>query len=476
MILKTLKKIIKSNKLLYFLTLKILKFKQKYTFNNLLYNNKKLEQYVQKEILKLNSELILRKNFRTVCVIWEGSGRLKYIFQNKNKDKINLIKIPRSLFTPAWTIFLKTYLDENSKNINLGEYALDSYYKKKFANDRKNFRKFCAKIIDLICLNYDVDLFLMPKLNDDWTIDFIDTLNQKKKKILVDDRESTITLQRLKKVSPKLKKLVNIKFNLLTAHNDLHKQLFINGGFDKNRIVVNGAPETDFWFYPKEWKSAKELHPDLSCKKIKILFFSFGPRTYLNFYYGNETRTWNYLNDSYHNVIFKLLEQYSDRIQIIYKFGGKPLRDLYYNYDKFILKSERFIKSKSLLILDGTYNSQNLTLNSDIILGFQTSGVIEAMFTKKPIVYGAWGSFYNDIKNTLLPLHDDKLLNWCKSENDLYLCLDELINNDYKRKVDKYQLSFRKKIRDFYFKNSDGMVSERIINYCYDIINLKKFY
>ena len=41
-------------------------------------------------------------------------------------------------------------------------------------------------------------MILMPKCNDDWTIDYIKVINESNIKLIIDDREGTITNQRLK--------------------------------------------------------------------------------------------------------------------------------------------------------------------------------------------------------------------------------------------------------------------------------------
>ena len=78
-------------------------------------------------------------------------------------------------------------------------------------------------------------MVLMPKCNDDWTIDYIKVINESNIKLIIDDREGTITNQRLKTVPEKLKNL-ELKFDLMTTHNSMHKSLFVKSGFPSSKF------------------------------------------------------------------------------------------------------------------------------------------------------------------------------------------------------------------------------------------------
>ena len=136
-------------------------------------------------------------------------------------------------------------------------------------------------------------------------------------KLIIDDRESAITNQRLLKVPPKLKG-IGLEFDIMTTHNKIHKDLFVKAGFPQSKICVNGAPQSDYWFKKTYWQKLSKLNSDLREDRIKILFFSFGERTYMNFYYGDEQRTWMPFIKEVNDVLIAILEKYHDKIQIIY--------------------------------------------------------------------------------------------------------------------------------------------------------------
>jgi len=256
----------------------------------------------------------------------------------------------------------------------------------------------------------------------------------------------------------------------MTTHNSTHKSLFVRSGFLSSKIKVNGATQSDYWSNSTYWKNLNEIDKNLREDLLKILFFSFGKRTYMNFYYGEEKRTWLPLIKDVNDVLIDILDKFYGKIQILYKFSGKLKRDTSEDIYRLINNSQKYIKNKSLIFLDGSKSSFDLIRNCQAILGFQTSGMIEAMNTNKPIYYVGWGDLYKDIKDTILPLEDSNCLTVCQSKDQLYDSLCNLINNYENITLQNDQKFSRAKFVEKYFTKSNGLVSDRLANIIYERI------
>ena len=83
------------------------------------------------------------------------------------------------------------------------------------------------------------------------------------------------------------------------------------------------------------------------------------------------------------------------------------------------------------------------------------------MFTDKPIFFGAWGDLFNDIKETLIPFHKMKGLNFCDNSK---LLRDSLIDFFDKKDIGLCD----RKIRDYeiqsFFYKADGKSSKRLFD------------
>ena len=448
------------------------RFGTKLYFYLIIYSERVRNYYFEKNFKKYNPNFNkINRNKKTLVLIWEG--RLVYLKDQIQKDnRVNLIIIPRLFFNPGWLVFLRNYHIAKSKT-SLGEYSLDFYRSDIYEKDRIKFRQYCNLVHKFISKFIKIDMILVPKCNDDWSIDYIKVINESNIKLIIDDRESAITNQRLLKVPPKLKG-IGLEFDIMTTHNKIHKDLFVKAGFPQSKICVNGAPQSDYWFKKTYWQKLSKLNSDLREDRIKILFFSFGERTYMNFYYGDEQRTWMPFIKEVNDVLIAILEKYHNRIQIIYKFGGKVKRDTSDDTGRFKNAVKKYVKNGSLIFMNNSISSYDLIRNSQLTVGFQTSGIIEAMNINKPIFYIAWGKLYDDIKKTLLPLEDENCLTVCSSKDSFFKNLAEFIESFENSTLNNQQINEQRKSRndliDKYFANSDGLVCKRLANIIYNNI------
>ena len=115
------------------------------------------------------------------------------------------------------------------------------------------------------------------------------------------------------------------------------------------------------------------------------------------------------------------------------------------------------------IVLNSKTSTTDLLKVSDCVIGFQTLGLIEAMFTEQPIFYGGWGKLYDDIKETLMPLHSSKGLNFFESKNSMLNSISKFIEDEnVKTQSENIRLARKKDIENMYHI-ADGKSSKRLI-------------
>jgi len=415
--------------------------------------------------LRVNNKKDLKNKKYSLGIVYEE--RIKYLVEEfENDSNINAIIIPRILIQRGFNFFLRQY-NKDKKGLPYGEYDLDIYLSPTYNDNRKKFIKYCRWINKFLLKNYNCNNLLIPKCNDDWAIDYIKSCNIESTKVFIDDREGASTPKR-NEVMPKRLKKLNFDYELMTTQNFIHKKLFVDSGFNSSKIIINGAVQWDYWNKKNSWQDLYKSNIGLDKQKIKILFFAFGPRTYVYFYYGNEKRTWSPLSKDIHDVMSQILRKYDEKIQIIYKFSGKMKRDSSNDLSRFCKYNQKFIDNNSLLLLGANFSSMDLIRHCKIIVGFQTTGMIEAMNTSNQIIYTAWGDFYKEIENTLLPLANEKCLDICSSKKMFFETLEKgIIRESKKIKYNNFSALERKKLIEKYFSYSDGNVSKRLADLIY---------
>jgi len=399
-----------------------------------------------------------------MVMLREADGKFDWLEYANDDPEIELITMPRNICNPIFKELLSDYLASPTRYMvdNLGE-----FFKPEYAADRRRWRAVCIKVVQELVDTYQVDLFILPKIHDDWIIDLNLAIKEIGVPALITERENVATPMRMKNVPPTVKKYIDFSVDRLCVASKQHEEFWLKSGHDPDKIVLTGALKSDFWYRQDLWKAPEDLHPALGNNRLKILFFAFGKDTYrYSFWYPGESRDWLPLLWDVHGSLARLLDKYSEQIQLIYKKGAKPGRDT--ADEAFTLIEERMpgLTAENLLILYKLYRAEQLIVNADLVIGFQSSAIIESMFVDVPIIYVGWGELYDDIKDTMLPLHDTEnsgILH-ARSPAELDQLLDEFVANPATLQPSAEMMQARKSFREFYFSCVDGKVGKRVLD------------
>lgn len=424
-------------------------------------------EVIVSDIESLNGPIMAKaQGIIRVATVWESSKRLIWLSYAADKDpECEVLHIPRTRIFDRVFVHMFTEYAESIRQRALGESNLGMYYTGDFSSQRDRFREYCQGVMSFIRDQYDVDVWFLPKLTDAWITDLVMALKRTGRPIIVNDREGQMSPKRLEVYPNTVRRYVkDFEVDLICVQNEMQREFFERCGIDPSRITITGKPDADYWHRPDLWQSREQIDPRLREDRFVILFFSFGPRTYLDFYFGNDERTWDYLGTDYHEVLLNLLKKYPGKIQIVYKTSPKAARDRFSQYNRFLEEAATFADENSILNLGKQYSSLDLIRNADVVLGFQTTGLTEPMFTDKPIVFGAWGDFYEEIKDALLPYHKTGALIHVRSKEEMQKCLESLIEGRDEYRVTEVMKAIRKEFRETYYYNPDGNVSRRVLD------------
>ena len=405
-----------------------------------------------------------------IAAYWDADGRFRWLYEPALEKNIGLLHVPRSIYRPVFAkLFQRNgYKPDNRK----GEVSLSVFYEDRFRAARKEYTQYCQDVAESIARQFSINIFLLFKLNDDWIIDVIRGIRQSGNLVVVHDREHGIIKKRMKVYPPYLREIrEDLRVNRLCLTNHTHYKFFELCGFPSSMLALTGKPDVDAWFRGEQTCDRKEISTKLREDSILLIFFAFGRYNYLNFFYKGERRDWGSLADDYHNILLELLAKFGDKLQIVYKIGGKPARDNYPGFDKFINAVTAMGREDALVILDGSTSTIDLLKVSDAVLAFHTLGLVEAMFTNKPIFYGAWGGLFNDIKHTLLPFHEWHGLDFKSSKKELSEALSEFFENPGNFKISDEVQKFRLAERESMYYSPDGDSSNRLLNVIEDVVS-----
>jgi len=399
--------------------------------------------YLFKTLRQIKSKQNENGKLKILVINHFFDGEIKELLSHINGDDFSLKYIyPEPAFSRAFVWF--------PQEIHNGQIPYNSEEVKAI---RLRFNLFCEKLFWKLRENYKFDCIVTPSDIFFWLREFIVVAEKHGVFTIVADKEGTISPydylnepSRIKAYYPPIAKY----FFVWSARQ---KTFWINSGVGKKAIKVIGSIRTDSFINLPTFTSKKS-----------VLYFDFDVDAYINNFdwnflnwYGE--RTWVDLRDSFHRVIYKLALKYPD---LIFNIKCHPQQIVSCFPEKLThLKNVKIIKGapKRIPFLIG---------QSVLVLGFQTTALLEASLANIPVIYGAWGKLFNSVKGSLLPWHESGFgFRWARSEDQLEFFALEYINKQVVSKKNRERINV-------YFYKSDGNVTNRFLKEIKKTITVSK--
>ena len=406
----------------------------------------------------INLLIVAKDNFKNISfsnenilIIDDSDNRMHYLERESFNYNLNFIWFPRTVTDVLFNKYINV-----KKQKGFGEWNLESYYEPGLKKSReKLIIRYCSLLKPLIFL-FKIRLIILPKLNDDWIIDFQKSAKKLGLKILVTDRESSISPKRMELYPSILKKFSHDlnQVDKLCLNNEMHYDFFIKSGIKKEKLKITGSPQSDFW-------PTKKPKIDLKIDKSKrnILYLGFGVNAYLNFYFKEQSLNWESLCRDVHAVIEEQLSKNYGKVNFYYKIGSKPARDYWDGYTDFYNSLKIKNIEDSLIEISGKVSTPSILSSFDAIIAFQSSGLVEAMFENIPIISFGWGDLYENIKSSLHNF-ENKGIFFAKNKNELSDLIENIIQN---KNIEMDRSKFKNTIYDYLYL-CDGNSSKRILD------------
>jgi predicted glycosyltransferase len=331
-------------------------------------------------------------------------------------------------------------------------------------NDEKNqksrneyslfFRKWILPIFTLLKIN----AFIMPSDLYPYLRDIIPILRENKIISIVIDKEGTISPYDFENFSDSIKIYNPFISDFILVWNERQKIFWKKCGINDESIVhVIGQPRSDFWF--SKHKPSKDLLKYMPNDKINVLFFSFDKSAYIpEHLYRSGQITWDLLYKEVHSSIIRIAQKYPNLNFVIKTHPQQNTVD-----EEFL----NIIKHlKNISIIGGAKLSNELIKYSQIVIGFQTTALIEAMVCGKPVIYTFWGDAPK-ISECLIPFHKTNALWTATSKEQLENYFEKCLVNS---NITQNQQNARKDLVEKYFHNCNGQTSWRSLQIIYEKI------
>ena len=187
--------------------------------------------------------------------------------------------------------------------------------------------------------------------------------------------------------------------DLVLTCSERLKTFWLNAGTAEKNIAVTGQPRFDFYSQNKKTCIPKET-TQVKRNLPTVLFLSYDVD--ITYEIGREAaHTWIQLRDETESSLLKLARL--GCVNVLIK--PHPQQQGLINYQKKLKKHSGDMWGNTVQYISEDFDARHLIEIADVVVGFQTTALIEAMAAKKKVVYTFWTQLAELFAADLLPFH-----------------------------------------------------------------------
>jgi hypothetical protein len=211
--------------------------------------------------------------------------------------------------------------------------------------------------------------------------------------LLVAQKETTISEHTMDEHAEQIRRFSPPLADRMTVCSERHKSFWVRAGCEQKRIVVTGQPRFDFYSDPSGWPADLELGDG----GHSVLFLSYA----LDAYHpgeGGEARGWSELHSQTERGLYELARR-GWRV-IIKPHPQQPL-----DAQRQWRRNAGELWGRRVFMVDPQTDVRPLIVAADVIVGFQSTALLEAMLAGRPVIYTGWDQTANALGGQLIPFH-----------------------------------------------------------------------
>ncbi|NBB79868.1 MAG: hypothetical protein GVY36_10545 [Verrucomicrobia bacterium] len=344
------------------------------------------------------------------------------------------------------------------KRIINGE--LEDYNKPENEEPRRAWKKKTREIFDELHSVFRVDIFIVPSDTFCYIRDFINCCKEKNIPVLVLQKETTISPYTMEHHSKRVGREFPFIADRMLLCSSRQKEFWLNAGTEEHKIKISGQPRFDLYVDSSQVKSFQELGLNVSTDRPVILFFSYDLDAYAPS--SNSTKqdeVWRPLREDTEEALLSLAR---DGYQILIKpHPQQRTKDEVQRLKK--LMGEHW--HRDVFWIDRIADARHLIANADCVVGFQTTGLYEAMLAGKQVVYTHWTSAVENSQEKLIPFwKHPTALSIAKSKQELI----DLVKNSRDKPLEKV-MELRREITVEHIGEFDGLSTSRAWEACEEL-------
>lgn len=283
----------------------------------------------------------------------------------------------RMFFSPAVMGLLAAYTDEDPRR-------------------RAEYREVCADLLRALQRRCgSIDLIVTASDIFYWIREFIGVARESGIRTVVLDKEGTISPHDFEFESARIRRFAPPMSDHICVWSAGQKEFWLKVGAREESITITGQPRSDLFFRDAAGDEA-ELVGLFERQAPLITFFTYFDTAYIPIPLVREQGlTWARMKQETHEILLRCARTFPAFNFVIKTHPQQPdLQDIRRRY-----------AHRNLAVVGGSTLANALLRRSELIIGFQTTVLIEAMLLEKPVIYTAWDLTIPRVVDHLLPFH-----------------------------------------------------------------------
>lgn len=278
----------------------------------------------------------------------------------------------------------------------LGEaYALPEY-----AEARQRYLFAARRVLHRIYMTFPFDGIISPSDTIFYLRAWVEAVHELGLPFIVLQKETAISPYTMNEDARGIGQSLPFIGDLMLVCSEHHKQFWLNAGANGNKIVVTGQPRFDFYSRQDLWQPREKIGFAVPANCPSILFFSYDLGAYSPD--GVAAPTWKQLRTETEEVLIGLAQQgyYNVIVKPHPQQQGIPA---YRDHLRALAGSQW---DKTVQLVPGDSDARQLIVNANVVVGFQTTALFEALAAGKHVVYTFWSTPAHEFVADLLPFHE----------------------------------------------------------------------
>jgi hypothetical protein len=266
--------------------------------------------------------------------------------------------------------------------------------------------------------------------------------------LLVAQKETTISEHTMRAHAEELRRYAPPQADRITVCSERHRQFWIRAGADPASVTVTGQPRFDFYARTSRWPT------DVPYGRggPSVLFLSYAVDAY-HPGEGHGESAWDGLHRETEEGLYELARR---GWRVLIKPHPQQSREAIGDW------RERAgdLWNRRVFLVRPESDVRGLIVGADVTVGFQTTGLLEAMLAGRPTVYTGWDDQAQALGGDLIPFHEwGAVIDVVSRPQDL-LAVVEAARGDT---CTPQALQRRREIAEYYLGPLDGGSSARTL-------------